>query len=198
MPTSSSAVVDALAQRGYAVVRDALPPAVIDGLRERAHALDAAGALVPATVRSERANIRGDRIAWLATPQTEAEASFLDWLLELRIACNRELMLGLVDFEGHYASYPPGAGYARHRDRFRDDDARVLSCVLYLNEAWRADDGGALRVHLSRQATLDVLPEAGTFVAFLAADFDHEVRPARRERLAMTGWLRRRARIFSL
>ncbi len=39
---------------------------------------------------------------------------------------------------------------------------------------------------------IDVMPQAGTFVAFLAADFDHEVLPARRERASLTGWLRRR------
>ena len=32
----------------------------------------------------------------------------------------------------------------------------------------------------------------GTFVAFLSADFEHEVLPARRERLALAGWFRRR------
>jgi len=91
----------------------------------------------------------------------------------------------------HYALYPPGAGYARHRDRFRDDDARVLSCVLYLNHGWTSDDGGALRLYVDDRA-IDVMPQAGTFVAFLAADFDHEVLPARRERASLTGWLRRR------
>jgi len=37
-----------------------------------------------------------------------------------------------------------------------------------------------------------LLPEAGTFVAFLAERFPHEVLPARRPRLALTGWFRRR------
>jgi SM-20-related protein len=41
--------------------------------------------------------------------------------------------------------------------------------------------------------TLDVLPEGGTLVAFLSERFQHEVLPARRERLALTGWFRRRA-----
>jgi SM-20-related protein len=41
-------------------------------------------------------------------------------------------------------------------------------------------------------ATRDVLPEGGTLVAFLADRFPHEVLPATRERLAFTGWYRRR------
>ena len=38
----------------------------------------------------------------------------------------------------------------------------------------------------------DVLPVAGTLVCFLSDRFDHEVLPATRERLALTGWFRRR------
>lgn len=191
----SALLVDGLAQRGYAIVRDALPAAVIAGLATRLREI----ALVPARIgrgdaRQLRGDVRGDRIAWLSdSPQCDAEAAFMAWLDALRAACNRELMLGLVGFEGHYAAYPPGARYARHRDRFREDDARVLSCVLYLSERWRAGDGGALRLHLANGAAVDVLPEAGTFVAFLSADFDHEVLPALRERLSVTGWFRRRA-----
>ena len=111
----------------------------------------------------------------------------------MRTSCNRELALGLFEFEAHYALYPPGTRYARHRDRFRDDDARVLSCVLYLNDAWCAEDGGALRVHLDDARRLDVVPAGGTLVAFLSARFEHEVLASQRQRLALTGWFRRRA-----
>ena len=95
------------------------------------------------------------------------------------------------EVEAHYAIYPPGTRYGRHRDRFRDDDARVLSCVLYLNDAWTHDDGGALRLY-DGDGAIDVLPEGGRLVAFLSADFEHEVLPARRERLSIAGWFRRR------
>ena len=70
----------------------------------------------------------------------------------LRLELNRELQLGLLDFECHFAVYPPGAFYRRHLDRFATDDRRTLSCVLYLNDAWSAQDGGALRLHLGRRA----------------------------------------------
>ena len=112
----------------------------------------------------------------------------------MREALNRRLLLGMIELEAHYALYPPGAAYARHRDRFRDDDARVLSTVLYLNADWREEDGGALRLYLGGDAKnphLDIYPNAGTLVLFLSAEFDHEVLPATRERLSVAGWFRR-------
>ena len=75
---------------------------------------------------------------------------------------------------------------------FLDDDARVLSCVLYLNEAWAVTDGGALRLHLSATESRDVLPVGGTFACFLAERYEHEVMPATRDRLSIAGWFKRR------
>jgi SM-20-related protein len=193
------AVVEGLAVRGYAVVGHFLDAAAIAALRARARALERVGALVPARVGRGgdavlRADIRGDRTRWLdPADAAPAEVPLHEALEALRGAANRELALGLFEFEGHYALYPRGARYARHRDRFRDDDARVLSVVLYLNDRWRADEGGALRLHVDEGAPLDVAPAGGTLAAFLAARFDHEVLPATRPRLSIAGWFRRRA-----
>jgi SM-20-related protein len=192
----------AIAAGGYAIVPWFLSPLAVAGLAARLLALDAAGAMQPARIgrlpdRSERPELRGDRICWLdASPEDEHEALLFAALESLRLALNEHLTLGLFDFEAHYAMYPPGAGYVRHCDVFRDsDDAngkRVLSCVLYLNVGWRTTDGGALRLYLGGTGHIDVPPEAGTFVAFLSDRFEHEVMPARRERLSVTGWFRRR------
>jgi SM-20-related protein len=111
---------------------------------------------------------------------------------DLRRAFNQCLLLGLEEFESHYAVYPPGAGYVRHLDRLRDDDARVLSAVLYLNEDWREADGGALRLYLADGTHRDMLPCAGRLVLFLSAEFEHEVLPATRERASIAGWFRQR------
>jgi SM-20-related protein len=37
-----------------------------------------------------------------------------------------------------------------------------------------------------------VLPQGGRLVAFQSDRFEHEVLPARRERMSFTGWFRRR------
>jgi SM-20-related protein len=63
---------------------------------------------------------------------------------------------------------------------------------MYLNENWALADGGALRIYDGKRVR-DVLPVAGTLVCFLSDRFEHEVLPATRERLSLSGWFRRRA-----
>jgi len=186
-----------LASLGIAEVDGFVPPAMIEGLRARCSALGAEGALRPARVgrgANERldADIRGDSIAWIDTPAEGVERELLDRLEALRVELNRELLIGLVDFEGHFARYPAGASYSRHIDRLSGSDVRVLSAVLYLNEEWSDGDGGQLRLHLRDGETRDVAPIGGRLVVFRSEQFEHEVLPARRERMSFTGWFRRR------
>ena len=136
--------------------------------------------------------VRGDFISWLEAPERDAEQSVLARLDDLRSALNRSLMTGLEDFQGHFALYPRGAGYARHFDRLVGTDARAISAALYLNDGWEADDGGQLRLYVGGGSSVDVLPQGGRLVAFLSDKFEHEVLPARRERMSFTGWFRRR------
>jgi SM-20-related protein len=154
------------------------------------------GALRPARIgrgANERfaPEVRGDFIAWLSEPELDAEQRLLTRLEELRVGLNRGLMAGLEDFHGHFALYPAGAGYARHSDRLVGTDVRAISVALYLNEDWNEADGGALRLHLG-SGHQDVLPRGGRLVAFQSDRFEHEVLPARRERMSFTGWYRRR------
>ena len=190
-------IADAIALDAVAVVSSFLPNDLVAALRARAKACDAAGEFVAAGVgrgsaRALHTDQRGDRIRWIdEAPADAAERGFLAALEGVRADVNRTLALGAFALEAHYALYPPGAGYRRHLDRFRDDDARVLSVVAYLNDAWHADDGGALRLHLD-SGPRDVLPAGGTLVAVLSASVAHEVLPASRERISIAGWFRRR------
>ncbi|MCW8806818.1 MAG: 2OG-Fe(II) oxygenase [Rhodanobacter sp.] len=137
--------------------------------------------------------LRGDRTCWFEPLALSApQGAFAGRIEQLRIGLNRALMLGLVDSESHYAMYPPGAGYARHLDRLRHSDARVLSAVFYLNDAWQESDGGALRLHLADGSYRDVYPHAGTLLLFLSAQFEHEVLPATRQRMSIACWMRQR------
>jgi SM-20-related protein len=198
MPPWSARVADALAGNRVAVIEGAFAADTIASLRAEASRRDAEGDLRAAGIGRGSAKavaqaVRGDRIAWLDEASTHpAERDYLAQMHALAQALNRDLMLGIASLEAHYAIYPPGASYARHRDRFRDDDARVLSCILYLNAAWRSADGGALRLYLGATSRVDIEPQGGTLVVFAAERFEHEVLPATRVRLAITGWFRRR------
>lgn len=196
MPQSDDldTIAAALQQQGWLVLADFLPATEIAVLARECRALDAQAGLSAATTGRARrdSGLRGDRTRWFdpAAPSA-AQAPYWRAMQELRRSLNQRLLLGLEELEAHYALYPPGAGYVRHRDRFRDDDARVLSSVLYLNADWDAADGGALRLYLP-DGDQDVVPLGGTLALFLSAEVEHEVLPARRERLSIAGWFRRR------
>jgi SM-20-related protein len=190
-------LIDQLAERGFGTADDFVDVKLLADLRARCVELHQSGGLRPARVgRGEKAQaipeVRGDMISWLQAPERDAEQRLLTRLDELRAALNRELMTGLEDFEGHFALYPRGAGYARHFDRLGGTDARAISAALYLNDRWTEEDGGQLRLYTGGGASVDVLPQGGRIVAFLSDRFEHEVLPARRERMSFTGWFRRR------
>ena len=166
-------------------------------LREDLLRLHREGVLAPAAVgragtRALRGDIRGDSTLWLDDARCgDAARELLETLDALRAQLNRHLFLGLQEVEAHYAAYPPGTGYARHRDRFRDSDARVVSLVTYLNPDWNEDDGGTLRLYPG-DGVVDVLPRTGS-VCFLS-EIEHEVLPARRTRYSIAAWMRRAPR----
>lgn len=190
-------IVDDLADQGWSQQDAFLPDALVAQLATECRARDAAGKLAAAAIgrgdgQAVREGIRGDRIQWIEPGQCEACDQYLAALDTLRRLINRSLYLGLEDFEGHFALYPPGAFYQKHLDRFRDDDRRTVSAVFYLNRDWPAAQGGELRLYLPDERTLDLPPLAGRLVVFLSGEFPHEVLPASHERLSLTGWFRRR------
>lgn len=179
----------ALAGPGWCVLPGWLPADEVQALRGLSLPIHAAG-VGRGAARVQTPRVRGDSIAWLE-PEVPVAAALLDRFDRLRQSLNVAFFLGLKRVEAHLACYPPGAGYARHLDRFRDDDARVISAVLYLNVAWDPADGGQLRLYPEEGDPVEVLPEAGTLVLFRSADLPHEVLPARRERWSVAGWFRR-------
>ena len=200
MSPPNAALAEALAAGpGWAVVPGFLADAHWRALAAHARERDAAGEFRPAAVgagaaRAVRADVRGDRILWVYAPAPGAEQALFAQLEELRLGLNAALMLGLLDVECHYAIYAAGARYVRHLDRSPAGAERVVSLVLYLNEDWGARDGGALRLYTGDGAH-EIAPAGGTLVLFLSERFEHEVLPARRVRLSLTGWFRRRARL---
>lgn len=189
-------IVDDLATHGWSQQNIFLPEALTRALAAECHKRFRQGELQPAgtgrgAAREVRESIRGDHIQWLEPGQHAACDSYLELMDSLRTAINRGLFLGLEDYESHFALYPPGAFYRRHVDRFRDDDRRIVSSVVYLNEAWLPEHGGQLRLYLAGDSEYSVQPTGGCLVVFLSGEMPHEVLPASRERLSLTGWFRR-------
>ncbi len=133
--------------------------------------------------------IRGDYIQWI--DRATAPGPLLKYLLKLNDlinAVNQGLFLSLKDYEVHLTNYPPGSYYKRHLDQFKKDDHRKLSVICYLNKDWKEEEGGQLRIY-HPTGEQDVLPIAGRLVCFRSDLLEHEVLPATRPRMSLTGWI---------
>jgi SM-20-related protein len=188
-----NAIVDGLAEEGYAVCDNFLNefevtsilnlPDFQSGLNFKKAGIGKSNDL------QINESIRGDYIHWLdKSSSPPAIKVYLDRLNELVQLVNQTLYAGLKDYEVHMTIYPAGTFYKRHLDQFKKDDHRKLSVICYLNKNWEDAHGGQLRVYLPNQ-TLDITPIAGRLVCFRSDLIEHEVLPATRERLSLTGWL---------
>lgn len=193
---SLDSIMNDLSCRGWSVAAHFLPQDIIDRLAGETLQAMQDNKLQPgnggrAAERSADTGIREDFILWMEEPDlTAAQRCYLERLKQLRLAANSALHLDLSEFEGHLAVYPPGAFYHKHIDRFQTGSQRVLTCILYLNADWDEADGGQLRLYLDDERYFDILPQAGTLVAFLSDRFWHEVLPMNRDRMSITGWFK--------
>lgn len=207
----TDAIATALRRDGYIVLSAPLPPSVPSGLLRHFRSIDRARFKRAGIGREEDHQlnrfVRGDEIFWLddANPSVSA---YLAWMENLRLGLNRRLLLGLFDYECHYAYYDRGAFYKKHLDAFRGNTNRVLSTILYLTPNWQPRDGGELAIYPpQREAAgdevagdakdapapepfLKVAPRFGQMVIFLSEEFPHEVLPVNRPRYSVTGWFR--------
>lgn len=190
-------VADCLAVHGWSVTESGLPVETLGELEQYCRSLWNTEALKPAAigpagVQQVVPEIRGDHIRWLDDcPPSAAHRMYIEAMAGLQSTLNCTLFLGLDSYETHYALYPPGAGYRKHLDRFKDSPLRTVSVVLYLNSRWQPGDGGELRLHLP-EGGRDVEPRAGTLAVFMSDRIVHEVLPAQRDRASLVGWFRRR------
>lgn len=196
-PDLPAQIAAQLRERDYLVIPDAITADAVAALRDELLQFREQGRLQPASVghgnaRQLATQTRSDLTCWL-NGETPVQQGWLTAMEDLRETLNQQLMLGLVEYECHYACYPPGSFYRRHVDAFRGNNARQVSTVLYLNPGWSPPDGGQLCLYREQELLETVLPHAGTLVVFLTEYVPHEVLVANRERLSIAGWLRRRA-----
>ncbi len=181
---------------GICVCKDFLSPTEVGSLQSDFDSVYASGAFHKAGVGQGSAQevrdlIRNDETFWLE-PQTNdvVQKALLERCDQLKSAFNRTLFLGLNEFEGHYAQYSAGGFYQRHLDSFSGDQSRMVSIVIYLNRNWQTGDGGELRV-FTGDSHIDVEPIAGTLVAFMSRETEHEVLASRVPRRSFSGWFKR-------
>jgi len=187
-------LADGIAEKGYAVIDDFLSLEEVhniqelDGFKNGLLQFKKAG-IGKSQEKQINEAIRGDYIQWIKPESAEPPLQvYLSKLKELIVFVNQNLYLSLKDFEVHQTIYPIGTFYKRHLDQFKKEDHRKLSVICYLNSDWKESDGGQLRIYLENE-TKDVLPLAGRLVCFRSDLLEHEVLPATRERLSITGWL---------
>jgi SM-20-related protein len=192
-------IAENLAQNGWCITDDFLPLTLIESLVNELTESVKLGELRPASIgRGQDRKVvkeqRNDWIKWLEIQDAStAQQYYLDAVDLLRVSLNRSLYLGMVDYECHFALYPPGGYYLKHLDQFKDKKSRLLTCILYLNQEWTHTDGGALRLYTDPgddERYQEILPMAGRLVTFFSARFIHAVMPSNRERLSVTGWFK--------
>jgi SM-20-related protein len=187
-------LADGLAEEGYAIIDDFLSTGEVenilqlDGFKNGLNQFKKAG-IGKSQEKQINESIRGDYIQWIDYNLAEAPLQvYIEKLRELISFVNQSLFLSLKDCEVHQTIYPVGSFYKRHLDQFKKDDHRKLSVICYLNKNWKEAEGGQLRLYL-KDGSKDVFPLGGRLVCFRSDLLEHEVLPATKERLSLTGWL---------
>lgn len=188
-------VAQAIREKGYIILDEFLPEDLLNKLFVHFKSIDSQLFKAAGVGRDQDFQInqflRRDKIYWLDEKHQENKPYF-DWIEQLRLRLNRELLLGLFDYECHYAYFPEGAFYKKHLDAFKGTSNRRLTTVLYLNPQWNSSDGGELQLYQpdALEPFTSVLPKFGRMVIFLSEVFPHEVARANKGRHSLTGWFR--------
>ncbi|MGB1183957.1 MAG: 2OG-Fe(II) oxygenase [Schleiferiaceae bacterium] len=184
--------MDLFAEQHFVVLDDFLPQEVLTDVcryfqQVEAENLLKAASIGPGQERTRISEIRSDFVHWLDRfPEGELE-EFFKGMDALRGAIARALFLSLRGYEFHLAKYPEGAYYKPHFDQFGDRENRMISVVIYLNENWLPEHGGALKMHRPQEHTVE--PMMNRLVLFRSDTVLHEVLPSNRTRRSLTGWL---------
>jgi Rps23 Pro-64 3,4-dihydroxylase Tpa1-like proline 4-hydroxylase len=136
-------------------------------------------------------SIRSDSIYWLDRKHdNEFENDFLDQIDDFIKYLNRSCFAGITGYEFHYSLYEIGGFYKRHIDQFQDNSSRKYSMISYLNDDWQKSDGGELVVYQTYN-NKNIAPTKGKTVLFKSNELQHEVLVTQKQRMSITGWLKR-------
>ena len=179
----------------FHIIDDFLPLASYQALCRLVKKTAESGQLVPAKIgqknKKHNVDIRKDLILWLDdTTNHDGITSYFHAIETLKTELNQTLFLGLIDYEAHFAVYPPGSFYKKHTDQFTGTNDRQISCVYYLNEDWQHNYGGELVLYHNTKTA--IIPQGNRFVCF-NSNIPHEVLTTHKTRYSITTWLKVRS-----
>lgn len=196
MDSTVALIAEQLDRHAIAIIDHLLPEDVLHRLLNESKELLGEGEFHPALIgrgvaEQRISEVRGDKILWLEPSHlTEAQQLYFKFLEELRGSLSNYFRIGLPWFECHLATYPIGSFYTRHFDQFRETNNRIFSVILYLNENWKNENGGHLRIY-ENGTHRDIEPKMGRLVCFRSDLIEHEVLVTNQPRFSITGWIRR-------
>lgn len=209
LPRISQAQLDELSTNGYVIMGNFIPQDLEEALRQDVKSLREKSKFNIAKIGQDSTNT-------LNTEIRVAETCFLNKLSDIPSDARSQLYkildqvrqdlpqpLDVSLSELLYAYYPSGGFYRRHRDAIPGSAStlRKFSLLLYLNQDWKEEFGGRLRMHMDSGGDflpegeapnyVDVDPKGGTVVLFESDKLPHEVLDTKAERLAVVGWYNR-------
>ncbi|TMW61301.1 hypothetical protein Poli38472_013764 [Pythium oligandrum] len=82
-----------------------------------------------------------------------------------------------------------GGCFPCHYDNPGKPNMRKLTCLLYLNEGWKAGDGGEVQLLPFLRAPVTIAPKMDRLVIFMSDWMLHRVLPNNAERYCLTVWI---------
>lgn len=190
-------LIDSYLENNIGIDNSFMSASLSKGLRENILQLQADNLMTAAgignhTIKDSNQKMRGDQIYWMDKSHDNIyEQEFLQLAEDFIDRLNSTCYTGIKGYEFHYAVYPEGSFYKRHRDQFKTDNNRKYSLINYLNDNWQEADGGQLMVY-QNETVQSISPHSQTAVFFKSDELEHEVSLANRQRMSVTGWLKRK------
>jgi SM-20-related protein len=188
-----SEIVESIYEKGYCVKNDFFSPQQILTITKQIEHLKSETR--QASIGRQEQNqinteIRKDKIVWIDELQEWFTLNFSLFVEQLCLGLNRRCYFGINAQEFMLAIYNKGDFYKKHRDAFHQNDARKISIIFYFNQNWQKEHGGELLLYPDNENAICVEPKAGRLVVF-ESQLEHEVLISHKERMSITGWLKR-------
>ena len=201
----AAAVASLLCSRQFVVLDGFLGAVALSAVRDGIVAMERGGKLREGKIQhgltqNSDQTARSDRICFLAKDgegSGEALRCYAQQIDRIRARLSShaplvELVGGELDGCNYMvASYPGGgARYVKHRDALPYKAGRKLTVIYYLNEGWRPEHGGELRIWPEQgdPQPVTLAPRADRLLVFISS-LEHEVLPAWAPRYALTTWM---------